>query len=112
MTSTLDATLRVLQKTNTPFDLEVVGEVAGRGLNDTDFPGTYLLQRLQYGNTVIREQMERTCDCDCDDTLFSTEVSLIDGEEPENLLPLEVFACVCGYNCYNLNEKENANAFR
>lgn len=108
--SALDATIKVLEDVNVPYTLSVRGWVSGNGLNDDIDWGeskVYELRRLQYGQHIILEQMERACDCDADDYLNDKEFASY--EEPGNY-PLEIFICVCGNDCYNLNEKENENA--
>lgn len=106
-TSALDASLGVLKDLGADYDLTLLADVRGRGLNDGEFQ-TYDIRRLEYKDVVILEHMVRTCDCDVDDVIESFRYTK--GAEPENWMP-EVNECVCGH-CEDqgiVNSKEYDN---
>ena len=71
--SNLNAVKDVLDDLKIKYTLVIKECVRGSGLND-DMCGemrVYELRRLSYRNFVILEQMNRTSDCDADDTITS-----------------------------------------
>ena len=84
--SHLDMVRELLDDSGFPYTLIVQESVPGFGINDdiplTGEPKYYDLRRLQYGNWVILERIERTADCDEDDTISSHKFSL--WEEPKD----------------------------
>ncbi len=92
--SDIDGAVQALKEPGVvPFELDVLGTVAGHGLDDNmDFFGPsmiYDIRRLRFGNVVILEQMVRNPDCDADDVIVSRQ--FIAGEEPKTEdWPLEV----------------------
>lgn len=79
--SEVDATIKVLKKIGTPYQVEELGTVQGMGLNDDYFgSGEYNCRKLTYGNTVLMEQMSCHSDCDMDDYFVSVEFEK--GKEP------------------------------
>ena len=79
----VDATLKVLAATKTPYTVEILGHVDGNGLNDDYVDGgDYTCRKLTYGDVVMLERMECTSDCDTDDYFVSREFKK--GEEPQN----------------------------
>ena len=87
--SSIDATVSTLNNVGVEYSLELLGEVAGNGLNDSYGMGSgiYPIRKLTYGNKVLMEQMNRSDDCDADDYLVSIEFQK--GEEPI-VWPLEM----------------------
>lgn len=95
--SEIDSVIRTLDDCKASYDLTTLGEVTAMGLND-DYNGInrYPVRRLEYQNTVILEQMQRTHDCDMDDCLVSCRFKK--GEEPKDW-KLEIFDDCEDFNC-------------
>lgn len=94
--SEVDAVVSTLKDVGQSYDLIVVGNVIGRGVNDGLYgPATYYpIRRLIYVNmagetVIIREQMERDPDCDVDDALISMRVKTLEEASIEQM-PLEM----------------------
>jgi len=92
ITSELDAIMRVLTNLEVPFEVIILGEVQGFGLNDEDYyedkdgvmnfiDKMYPIRKLSYGDNIVLEQMHRTHDCDFDDILVSYNFK--QGTEPK-----------------------------
>lgn len=82
--SFVDRTIELLDELEIPYKLTTLGEVHGLGLND-DYARNgkpYEARRLEYGDFVILERMERSADCDSDDYFISEKFSK--ANEPEN----------------------------
>ena len=79
--SHLDATLGVLDDLDIPYEVAVIGEFAGRGLNDGEGK-VYTLRRLQYRGWVILEVVAGHSGCDIDDVIYSSKFRRED--EPKN----------------------------
>ena len=85
--SHIDAVVDTLKRADIPYEVKVLGQVRGMGLNDGfDYVNFHEVRRLQYRNTVILEQMRRSSDCDMDDYLESFTFDL--DKEPKEW-PLE-----------------------
>ncbi len=80
--SQINAIVDVLQDVGMDFTLANITSVLGRGVNDEEWVDTadgepelkgkiYLIRKLEYANYIIVEQMQKTHDCDCNDTLVS-----------------------------------------
>jgi hypothetical protein len=91
--SVINATLDILRDLGEPFVLSIIGNVMGNGINDEEWTKDedgdpypqlkyYPIHRLEYKNTVILEQIQRTQDCDCNDTIISFKFKK--EEEPTN----------------------------
>lgn len=95
--SSLDMVKEILGDLGYSYLLIVQVSVRGRGFNDSRYHFEnddhtreydlrrlqyYNLRRLQYGNWVILERIERTADCDADDTITSHKFRLED--EPKD----------------------------
>jgi len=83
--SHLDMVMEMLDDSGFSYTLTVEASVIGLGINDDTLTRElkhYDLRRLQYGNWVILERIERTADCDEDDTISSHKFSL--WEEPKD----------------------------
>jgi len=65
--STIDDIIQVLKDTKTSFKVTTVKEVRGYDLNDT----LYKLQKLEYANKILIDQMIRTTDCDTNDVIIT-----------------------------------------
>lgn len=82
--SEIDSIIKTLEDTNTPYQLEILGEVGGYGLSDVSFlkniSKKYPIRCLRYMHIVIKEQMIRTKDCDTDDYIVSKR--FLNLEEP------------------------------
>jgi hypothetical protein len=87
--SSVDAVVKTLNDVGVEYNLELLGEVSGCGLNDDYGFGRdkYPIRKLTYGDKVLMEQMNRSSDCDCDDFLVSREFKR--GDEPI-VWPLEM----------------------
>jgi len=70
--SKLDHIKIILDELSIPYKLTTLGKVMGIGLNDDiredcDYP----IRKLEVGNKVVLERMERNTDCDFDDYITS-----------------------------------------
>ena len=83
--SSLDAIKDTLDDLGVSYDLSVIAEFKGRGLNDPDGE-VYQLRRLQYDGKVVLEYAELDADCDADDRIMSYTINL--DEEPEDWHPI------------------------
>lgn len=79
--SEIDAAIKVLEDIDIPYKLTEIGIIHGFGINDIDGAG-YPIRRLEYLNTVMLERIDRTTDCDADDTIHSYK--FVRGEEPKD----------------------------
>lgn len=76
--SKIDFTIDLLDDLRIVYNLEVLGEVRGGGMNDS---GNYKIRKLSFQDTVMIEQMTRSEDCDSDDYLESFKFEK--GKEPK-----------------------------
>ena len=89
--SEIDTVIRMLKELDEPYTLTYLGDVRAMGLNDDYGPEPkefYSIRKLEYRDKIILERMERSCDCDMDDTLVSYTYNR--GEEPAEW-PLEIY---------------------
>ena len=83
--SEVDSAAKWAKRFNIPHKLSTMGTVVGMGLNDIiDMENSvqYDIRRLEIGDIVLLERMERHPDCDMDDYLVSVEFSK--KNEPKN----------------------------
>lgn len=81
--SKLDEFIEVWEKQNKCYVLYILGFVKGYGLNDDEDTVYAIRKAINWDdNMVVLERMERTHDCDCDDTIVSYIFPL--GDCPEN----------------------------
>jgi hypothetical protein len=73
-TSEIDTDINILKELNHPYILTELGKIQGRGINDLYSEADedeYPIRKLEYGNIIILEQIERHTDCDMDDIIRS-----------------------------------------
>jgi hypothetical protein len=91
--SFVNATIATLKDLNILYTLTELGQVQGNGRNDDDLGKDaegdpipigrcYPIRKLEYGDVVILEQMQRTHDCDTDDVILAFKFEK--GKEPKD----------------------------
>ena len=85
--SALEAMRCMLEDLHEPYEVQVIAEFRGLGLND-DFADDdmHQLRRLRYRDTVILEYVNMHSDCDTDDVISSRRFPLKD--EPKDWQPI------------------------
>ena len=76
-------------KVRRPINIEIIGYAEGYGLNDIyeDNIGLYPIRKLSFDDIVVLEQMQRTVDCDTDDTIVSI---MFDADKVPSDWPIEI----------------------
>lgn len=71
---TIDAVSQTLKEQNISFELSELGRVVdmGLGADEEEIP----IRRLVFGSTVYLERMERTADCDSNDSVVAHKFTL------------------------------------
>lgn len=73
--SVVDDVIEQFKKELKQFKLTLMGKVAGQGMNDlsrdTEEWRVYLIRRLEFGDTIILEQMVQNGDMELDDFIMS-----------------------------------------
>lgn len=76
--SQINGMIAALSASNQPFTVEVKDKVIGLGLNDQYSPDGvtfYELCTLRFAGKIFTDIMQRTHDCDSDDTIVTIEVT-------------------------------------